>query len=265
VIKVNAAIGDEAGWRDFYYFPKKNLDFLGVLEYNQGMYGVGRIGGMQRMIVDGIINSGIRNNIMTIASVRRKMIKIKPFGQLLEEYGVSSVGYLKIDTEGFDNRIVSAFLDYLEAHVGFFEPAAFIQFENNSNSTGAALVAERLLALGYRVYSVLQTTISEGSRVVFGDIYAEHPVYAVNTDKIGSMLPRLFRVGRDKCRQFMLNDAMANNPEIKDHIDSMDEYSVSFVDQDGQPLPYYCQILIQIDADPENEVIGVSRTFSHLF
>jgi hypothetical protein len=265
VIKVNAAIGDEACWRDFYHFPKKNLDFLRVIEYNQGIYGVGRIGGMQRMIVESIVNHGISNNIMTTAMARRKMIKIKPFGQLLEEYGVSSVGYLKIDTEGFDNRIVSAFLDYLEAHIGFFEPAAFIQFENNSNSTGAALVTNRLLALGYRVYSVLHTTVAEGARMVFGDIYAEHPMYAVNTDRIDGMLPRLFRLGRDRCRKFMIDDAIAKNPEVQARIDALDEDSVSFVDQDGQPSAYYCQIFLQMDSDPENEVIDVSRTFSLIF
>jgi hypothetical protein len=89
-------------------------------------------------------------NIVKITKVRAIT-----WNTLIEEYNVSSIGYIKIDTEGHDGIIVSCYLDICENNPSLL--ANKIVFESNilSDADVEKNNLDRLQKLGYRTEKIL--------------------------------------------------------------------------------------------------------------
>lgn len=82
---------------------------------------------------------------------QKAMVPVKTYEQIMEQYGVSTVEHLKIDTEGHDCIVLKSVMAYCDAH-----PQAFprrITFETNvlSSIADQQLAIRNLQDRGYKV------------------------------------------------------------------------------------------------------------------
>jgi hypothetical protein len=182
VIKVNAAIGDEAGWKDIYFFPKAFLEQSGydLKGENNSIFGVASLDAPNplqplRCLVEGRF-------VTEDISMQRQMVRMRPVGQLLAEYGVAAIGLLKTDTEGYDVRILKAAISYCAARMVALP--RYIDFENNLNVPASYELIDTLISNGYRVYSVvyglgysINNSTFRGQGVVYAELAEGAPLY----------------------------------------------------------------------------------------
>lgn len=212
VKKVSCAIGDEPGWKDIYYLPTYFMEFNGIdlKDYSEAqfLYGLGRIGEMSQDVVNRFGSTGYMPPYLLY--VKRTLVPMKTVAQIYSEHAVNGVTLLKLDCEGFDYRIMLAAFDFYESsNISF---PIIIEFENNSDYRAASVVVERLLSLGYMVYSffygVKDIVHNSSLKAPHGVIYAEiapHKRAAQDEAKINAVsdiIPGDLLRGREHCLRY---------------------------------------------------------------
>jgi len=90
------------------------------------------------------------HNLLELGMVNVDTVKCLTFKNLVDEYEIGYIKYLKVDVEGYDCKLVNAALDYF---VEYDKCPDQIYFESNSHSDKAdvALLTKRLQLLGYKL------------------------------------------------------------------------------------------------------------------
>ena len=90
------------------------------------------------------------HNLLELGMVNVDTVKCLTFKNLVDEYEIGYIKYLKVDVEGYDCKLVNAALDYF---VEYDKCPDQIYFESNSHSdkTDVALLTKRLQLLGYKL------------------------------------------------------------------------------------------------------------------
>ena len=120
VKKVNVAIGDTPGELDIYYFSEETIK-----KYNLGhwFYGCNMIGKPHPLHHLEIKQKGLPSDCIDCRKV--PIISIET---LFQQYDVTEIDYIKIDTEGYDTKIMNMYIDYISNHPSSM--ANRIQFES---------------------------------------------------------------------------------------------------------------------------------------
>jgi hypothetical protein len=253
-----------------YYYPKATLDFFGFKlsfdKKSQDMHGLGKIDSPNPSFANRMREEGAWD--MNPLLVQRHMVRVQPIGQLLAEYGVSAIGFLKVDTEGYDVRILTGVLHYISLHPGSFRAPRIIEFESSFDAEGSFLVVDKLLALGYSVYSVAYGTHipvhSKSNLGLLGVVYAELreeskiywdevklPVLRIEntgvprldsvTSRISGILPSHYIAFRRLCA----------------------DYHAKLPTNDNGKRPIYCNILTSnLSHDTELRILGISGSIN---
>jgi hypothetical protein len=89
-------------------------------------------------------------NLLDLGLVTVDNVKCMTFTNLVDEYEIGYIKYLKVDTEGYDCKIVNAVLDYFGDKENCPDE---IFYESNSHSDPKeiALLSRRLQLLGYKL------------------------------------------------------------------------------------------------------------------
>lgn len=103
VVKINAAIGEEDGTALVYYIHPDNVLKLGLPHWVKGCNSINS--------PHPTVLNMLGDKYQDAATIEE--IKVISFKTLFEEYNVSEVDYLKIDTEGNDSRFLKSLYDYL--------------------------------------------------------------------------------------------------------------------------------------------------------
>ena len=93
----------------------------------------------------------IKNNFQKYVTIQD--VECIPISQLLDEYNVTSVDYVKIDTEGSDSYIMEHYINYLKTKDKSYYPKK-IKFEVNQlcNTKHTVQIIVRLRKeLGYKI------------------------------------------------------------------------------------------------------------------
>ena len=152
VQKVNAAVSDKSDELLIYYVPDTVRIAHGMPAW---MKGTNKIGEPHPTVIRWLQKHGLP---MSLVATRR--VPVYSVSRLFRLYGVRSVDFLKIDTEGHDPVILNAYLDLVERQPGL--RARKILFESNtlSERKDVAAIVERLRANGYEVSSTRQDTMA---------------------------------------------------------------------------------------------------------
>lgn len=150
VRKVNAAVSDKSGELLIYYVPDAVRKAHGMPAW---MKGTNKIGEPHPTVTRWLEKHGLP---LSLVATRR--VPVYSVGRLFRLYGVRSVDFLKVDTEGHDPVILNAYLDLVERRPGL--RARKILFESNtlSDRKAVAAIVERLRRNGYEVSSTRQDT-----------------------------------------------------------------------------------------------------------
>jgi hypothetical protein len=240
------------------------------------LYGMSTVGSFQTYLETNTRGEGFGIDFAALMQAQRRMVAMKPAGQLLAEYGAASVLYIKIDCEGFDYRIMRSILDYYEAHRNTTRFPVLINYEDNASASENAIVASRLQKLGYRVYhfryhvtEAIHDNLHGGP---LGEVFAE--LTQPGDDRIGALnektflLPPQFPQVRKACLKyhiaqsyFGLNTA-EGNATAKRLLNSLGDMNDSFNrelrDGNGNPAAYFCSIFITKDM----EMLSMSHSFT---
>jgi hypothetical protein len=161
VTKVEAAIvaeNDRQGeTTPLYYVEPEVIDRENLGDWFKGCNSIGRPHDLHVAYYhdpDVWHATGDKALLKTRDLVQEGLVKIKPvpartFAELVREYSVGRIGFLKIDVEGYDCRLVNAVLDFYD----FENAPGLILFESNSHTPTAEAEAtrKRLADFGYRV------------------------------------------------------------------------------------------------------------------
>lgn len=212
VVKISCAIGDKPGWKDIYYMPSHYMEYnnFGLKSESAGqfLYGLGRVGEIRPDMVAQLGYSGFLHPYLL--HVMRTLVPVRTVAQIYSKHAVSGVTLLKLDCEGFDYRIMQTAYDFFLAYQ--VKLPLLVEFENNSDHRAAAAVVERLVNLGYLVYSFFYsvTRVVHDSTVdaPHGVIYAEmSPALRstqddVRINAVKSIIPKDILVGRKLCAEY---------------------------------------------------------------
>jgi hypothetical protein len=89
-------------------------------------------------------------NLLDLGLVTVDNVKCMTFTNLVDEYKIGYIKYLKIDTEGYDCKIVNAVLDYFGDKENCPDEI-FYESNSHSNPKEIALLSRRLQLLGYKL------------------------------------------------------------------------------------------------------------------
>jgi hypothetical protein len=204
---------------------------------------------------------GDTQGISIIGKMSRKMVHITSAGQLLSQHGVSSIGFLKIDTEGMDNKIMHSALNYFEGDPEHRSLPLFIEFENNFDPSGYVSVAQRLLSLKYRIYDIRFGASSTAHDMTTGTIHnivlAEREFSSLAggeargielSMRLQGMIPRHLELARAECSRYF---------NVSVVIDQ-----ASRVVQSNLPFPCFCSLLYRtLPEDLYDELLSVKDSF----
>jgi FkbM family methyltransferase len=166
VTKVCAAISNACGSLDLFYIEPATIQRLALPDWVRGCNSVGK---PHATVVKSLRSLGLDPD----AIIRQQTVPMKNIETLFTEHEVTSVDFLKIDTEGHDCVILNNYIDYCERHPSLF--ASKILFETNVLSSVAdqEAVISRLKSNEYRLRSRgHDTVLVRGKRrvVVIADI-----------------------------------------------------------------------------------------------
>lgn len=132
VAKMQMLVSDENGVDLIYYIDPKDVERYNLPWEVKGMNCIGHPHpGYDFFKIDAIRNNNIEIKKDTVE-------KITLYGLLMKQ-GVTSVGYLKIDTEGHDCVILSKFLRDVEANAAYHLLPNCVLFESNQWTNNALL------------------------------------------------------------------------------------------------------------------------------
>jgi hypothetical protein len=257
VVKISCAIGDTTGWKDIYYIPNNLLEnsniFLDGNSDARFLYGLARVGEISQLVLGRVGSSNWPWVLPYILHTRRTIVRMKTIRQIYTEQRVSGVTFLKLDCEGFDYKIMNSAIDFFVSDSIRFP--IFIEFENNSDYLAAATVVNRLIKIGYLVYSFFyevtevahNSSIQSPHSVVYAELGFSRRESAdeARAAAMAHLLPSDLILGRDLCSNFQLGDKSVEN--------KMDTTATS---SDG----YFCSILLT----PEKEMLSISDSFTVL-
>ena len=137
VKKINCAISNQHGEMDIYYVPPAIIKKYKLPTWLKGCSCVGRIhpsiSGETKdstHVVATIVKKHLlKNNLKPHDIIERQKTKIITPQTLIEQNGVKSIGFLKTDTEGFDIKIIRAFLNLFKTRPELIPEK--IEFESN--------------------------------------------------------------------------------------------------------------------------------------
>lgn len=137
VKKINCAISNEPGEMDVYYVPPEIIKKYKLPIWLKGCSCVGKIHPSilgetkdSAYAVSTIIKEHLlKNNLKPHDIVEKQKTQIITPQLLIEQNGVKSIGFLKTDTEGFDIKIIRAFLDLFKIYPELIPEK--IEFESN--------------------------------------------------------------------------------------------------------------------------------------
>jgi len=118
--KVHAAIGEASGVETFFYVDPADISSFKLPWWLKGCTMVGK---PHPVTMSELSKRGLER-LMKNHTVQ--MVTLKG---LLHSYCARSVGYLKVDTEGFDTTIMHSFLEVLDQ--GLIAPPQQIRYESN--------------------------------------------------------------------------------------------------------------------------------------
>jgi hypothetical protein len=89
-------------------------------------------------------------NLLEMGLVNVDNVKCLTFKNLVDQYEIDYIKYLKVDVEGYDCKLVNAAIDHF---IEYDKCPDQIYFESNSHSdkTEVALLTKRLQLLGYKL------------------------------------------------------------------------------------------------------------------
>jgi FkbM family methyltransferase len=151
ITKVNVAIGDTPGELDIYYFSDENIK-----KYNLGhwFYGCNMIGKPHPLHFLEIHQKNLPYNI-----IESRKVPVITIETLFDKYNVTEINYLKIDTEGYDIKIMNMYINYIKNHPN--AKSKKIKFESNrlSNQQEVKQIINDLITLGYTCIESGEDTI----------------------------------------------------------------------------------------------------------
>ena len=119
--KLNLAISNKTGSIDIYYVTQEDIDqyslpwwFIGSNSVNAIHSGVDRV---------------LKERWLPLSIAQKNTINTKRLSEIIDEYGIKSIGFLKIDTEGHDAIILEDYLN--ECFTNNYPLPEIICFEHN--------------------------------------------------------------------------------------------------------------------------------------
>ena len=151
VTKVNVGIGDAEGELDIYYFSDENIK-----KYNLGhwFYGCNMIGKPHPLHFLEIQMKGLPLSI-----IECRKVPIITLEMLFQSYNVTELDYLKIDTEGYDTKIMNMYINYIKLNP--ITKAKKIQFESGRwcDQIEVQRIIEECKNLGYTCTQTGEDTV----------------------------------------------------------------------------------------------------------
>lgn len=144
VIKVNKAISDKTGKIKIYYLPPDIIK-----KYNLPLWlkGCNKVNDYHPLVLRTLKEHNLENSLIKIEEV--DVITIK---QLIYNYNIISIDYLKIDTEGHDLVILNEYINYC-TDINIKLLPNKILFETNylSDHIEVCKIIDKLLTLNYKL------------------------------------------------------------------------------------------------------------------
>ena len=149
VIKLKEAVSDEEGFCEALFVSREDIVAYGLPTWLAGCTRIDDV----HPITQGYLNSGQLHQ----DRVQRERVPKTTLAKLYERFGVGSVGYLKIDTEGHDTVILDGFArDFVANGLNRSTLPKKIFFESNSNTPPEKLL-NTLSLYGKLGYAVTET------------------------------------------------------------------------------------------------------------
>lgn len=142
IIKINAAVSNQNGQIDVFYIEPDDIIKYNLPNWIRGCNSIGRI---HKTVEKLLIEKNININI-----VQKKKVQLIKFSDILIDYKIENIKFLKIDTEGHDTIIMKDYIDYCSSIGRCISDK--IQFESNSLSdpNDVLSVKNMLVDLGYQ-------------------------------------------------------------------------------------------------------------------
>ena len=140
--KVNVAISDQADTMSMYYVDPKDVR---KHELPYWIVGSNSLGNPHPFVLKLLQEKNLESLIKTTP------VQVITFGMLMEEQGIASIDYLKVDTEGHDPTVLRSMIEYCDRNPEVYPLR--IQFETNGLAD-KRLEEEIIKALEKRGYSV---------------------------------------------------------------------------------------------------------------
>ena len=105
VVKIGAAVSDKDGTADLYYIDPIKVEELQLPDFISGSNSVNQ----PHQFTVSVIGQELYDSLVTI-----KKVTTVTWNTLINTYGVEGIGYLKIDTEGYDHIILKEYLEVCE-------------------------------------------------------------------------------------------------------------------------------------------------------
>lgn len=146
--KINCAISNYEGSIDVYYLTDEE-----IMRYNlpKWVRGCNSVGNTHPSVV-----TILTERCIPIEIIRRDSVPVRRIKSIIDEYNVTHIDLLKIDTEGHDCVILNDYLDTVD-----MLPYR-IQFESNvlSDKVEVALLIGRLVKYGYTFQNIKDDVIA---------------------------------------------------------------------------------------------------------
>lgn len=149
ITKANLAVGDTKGHIDVKFVPERIIQEYNLPHWVKGCSNVG----------EGYHNTVARvfaENKLPLSLIEVRQVETVTFQDLCLRYNVTSIGFLKIDTEGYEQYILPNVLEHIKTgfHIGT------LKYENQAslgNKVFVDYLTTQFINLGYEVVEINQT------------------------------------------------------------------------------------------------------------
>jgi FkbM family methyltransferase len=105
-----------------------------------------------------VIDFCVNNNINYNDYITTRTVNAIPVSELINKYNITSVDYLKIDTEGHDVIILNNWLDFCENNNNLYPKRIFFESKDLTDKNELNKINERLIKLNYKLTFYLYDT-----------------------------------------------------------------------------------------------------------
>lgn len=106
IYKANFAISNRSAYRPIFYLSEKAIQQMGLPGF---LKGCNSLDFPHKTVIDAITMTG-----NSLSAISQSIVRLITFKQLIELYDITSIGKLKIDTEGHDHIILKDVLKEVE-------------------------------------------------------------------------------------------------------------------------------------------------------